>query len=93
MNDAFYISSESASDSANGNVELALRQALTPATQVAFLDLKKRYRAQFALRDDVIFMSGYDLINIADIEKAAEYMGEAADAFAKAAISFKHYVE
>lgn len=93
FNAAFNITIRNTSDEHGADAELALTRFLTPATQVMLLDLKTRYKAQFVLRGDVVFMSGYDLINLEEIEQVTSIASEIAQEFAQAAASFKHYTE
>ncbi|EFL88224.1 hypothetical protein [Ahrensia sp. R2A130] len=73
--------------------EADLLRVLSPATQTAMIDLATRYKAQFMIRGEHIFMSGHDLVNIEDAETIADLMAETVDDFANAATSFKAYAE
>lgn len=93
FNDCFKISLRGTSDRQGPDGEAELLRVLTPATQATLIDLRKRYKVQMIVDDDVIYISGYDLINIENPEEVAEVANIAAEEFAEAAVSFKHYAE
>lgn len=88
FNDIFNIKLRSANHS-----EAELLRVLSPATQTAMIDLAARYKTQFVISDDTIFMAGYDLVNIENPEALAEIVAQVVDDFASAATSFKTYAE
>lgn len=75
------------------DVELRLLQALTPATQMALLELWDRYRIQVIIDGATVFVSGYERLNTRNEAVLRERLPAAAEAFAAAAIRFKRYVE
>ncbi|MFD0914797.1 hypothetical protein ACFQ14_00080 [Pseudahrensia aquimaris] len=88
FNDIFKIKLRNdSSDEAN------LLRVLSPATQTSMIDLALRYKAQFLIDGDRIFMAGYDLLNLDDPQAVADVLAEMVDDFASAATSFKHYAE
>lgn len=73
--------------------DLKVRQALTPATQVAFLDLWAQYKSQFIIDGRLCFVRGDVLIPSRDDHDIATELTKAVDAFLAAATRFKRYVE
>lgn len=93
FNDAFHISIRADSARKGDDAKLALLSVLTPATQTRLLDLAARYKAQFMVANDVVYMSGYEMINVHKPAKIAPVLETIVGEFAEAATSFKHYAE
>ena len=93
FNDAFHVSIRADSATQGEQGRLALLSVLTPATQTRLLDLAARYKAQFMVANDVVYMSGYEMINVHEPERIAPILETVVGEFADAATSFKHYAE
>ncbi|MER0240359.1 hypothetical protein [Fulvimarina sp. MAC8] len=72
-----------------------LLRALSPATQMAMVDLDERYSGpSFIIDDDVLFTAaGNSLWLEKDPERGAEQLGAIIEDFAKAASAMRRYVE
>jgi hypothetical protein len=77
----------------DGDGQLALLRALSPATQAILIDLHDRYQAQFVIDGNTVHMAGYDRIMSDDDTVVAQHFDQLVHQFAQAATSFKRYAE
>lgn len=90
---AFHISIRVDSTRKGNGAKLALLNLLTAATQTKLLALAARYKALFMVANDVVFTSGYEMVNVHKPDKSTPVLETIAGEFAEAATSFKHYAE
>jgi len=91
FNRTFHISILNGPDDAGSKQNLL--RLLTPATQDVMLQLWEAFRAQFIFNGPTVFMSGYFSMMTRDEAVLEAHIDELLDAFAQAAMSFKHYAE